>query len=89
MPRDTYKYHFKIGNVIVYRGITKRDLRIREREHQNSESRTPYKGKQLDWSNGHIFQIGHKTTHDAASSWARQGGETDDRPQRPPNSRRN
>jgi predicted GIY-YIG superfamily endonuclease len=31
--RNTYKYHFKIGNKIVHSGITK-DLKRREQEHQ-------------------------------------------------------
>ena len=33
MSRDTYKYHFKIGNKIVYTGITI-DLEKREQEHK-------------------------------------------------------
>jgi predicted GIY-YIG superfamily endonuclease len=31
-PRDTYKYHFKVGNKIVHGGITT-DLERREKEH--------------------------------------------------------
>lgn len=60
--RDTYKYHFKVGNKIVHRGITK-DLERREREHRNSGS-----------SSGHIMQVGHKTTKEAALQWERNGG---------------
>jgi len=45
--RDTYKYHFKIGNKIVHSGITN-DLDRREMEHKQK------------WSNGHIFQVGSK-----------------------------
>ena len=57
--RETYKYAFKVGNKIVHRGITS-DLDRRETEHQNS--RQP-------WANGHIFQIGRRTTRDAALEW--------------------
>ena len=59
--RDTYKYHFKVGNKIVHRGITY-DLVRREQEHQ------------LEWPNGHIVQIGNRTTRDAALEWERNGG---------------
>ena len=54
--RDTYKYHYKTGRKIVHSGITD-DLERREREHQ---------GK---WPGGHIFQVGHRTTEDAAREW--------------------
>ncbi len=54
--RDTYKYDFKVGNKIVHSGITN-DLERREQEHQNR------------WSNGHIVQVGRKTTEDAAREW--------------------
>ena len=39
-PRDTYKHHFKVGNVIVRRGITN-DLVARESQHQNSGNLPP------------------------------------------------
>ncbi len=55
-PRDTYKYHLKIGNKIVHSGITD-DLERREQEHQRK------------WPKGHIKQVGHKTTEDAARDW--------------------
>lgn len=54
--RNTYKYDFKVGNKIVHSGITN-DLERREQEHQ------------ARWSNGHITQVGRKTTEDAARSW--------------------
>jgi len=54
--RNTYKYHYKIGNKIVHSGITD-DLDRREQEHQQK------------WSKGHIKQVGHKTTEDAAREW--------------------
>ncbi len=57
MARDTYKYHFKQGNRIVHTGITN-DLDRREREH-----------KQNYGDSGHIKQVGHKTTRDAALNW--------------------
>ena len=55
-PRDTYKYHFKIGNKIIHSGITD-DLERREQEHQQK------------WPKGHITQVGLKTTEDAAREW--------------------
>lgn len=57
--RDTYKYIFKIGNLIKHVGITA-DLPKREREH-----------KYL-WPSGHIRRIGRRTTRSAASQWARR-----------------
>lgn len=59
--RDTYKYHFKIGNQVVHRGITN-DLDRRESEHQQN------------WPNGHISQVGRKTTREAGLTWERSGG---------------
>ena len=59
--RDTLKYHFKVGNQIVHRGITD-DLERREIEHQQK------------WPNGHIKQVGRRTTRDAALEWEREGG---------------
>ena len=61
--RDTYKYHLKIGNKIVHRGITD-DLERRLQEHQQ------------DFSGSHILQIGNKTTRDAALRWERRGGKS-------------
>ena len=55
--RDTYKYHFKDGNKILHTGITN-DLDRREKEHQ----------RDID-SDGHIFQVGNRTTRDAAKDW--------------------
>lgn len=43
---DTYKYHFKVGNVIVHGGITN-NLQRRKREHKNSGSWSLYNGKRL------------------------------------------
>ena len=55
-PRDTSKYHFKIGNKIVHGGITN-DLERREQEHQQK------------WPNGHIAQGGRRKTEEAARKW--------------------
>lgn len=38
MARDTYKYHFKLGNKIVHTGITN-NLDRREQEHQRETSK--------------------------------------------------
>lgn len=54
--RDTYKYHFKIGNKIVHSGITN-DLERRGVEHKQK------------WPGGHIFQVGNKTTEEGATNW--------------------
>lgn len=59
--RDTYKYYFKVGNRIVHGGITD-DLERREQEHQQK------------WSNGHIKQVGHRTTEEAARKWEEEKG---------------
>ncbi len=57
MARNTYKYHFKTGSKIVHTGITS-DLERREQEH-----------KQNFGESGHIKQVGHATTRDAALKW--------------------
>ncbi len=59
--RDTYKYHFKKGNKIIHTGITN-DMGRREAEHKNKPG----------WSKGHIKQIGHRTTRDAALEWEKE-----------------
>ena len=56
--RDTYKYHFKLGNKIVHTGITN-DLDRREQEHQRRQG----------WAKGHIVQVGNRTTPSAALTW--------------------
>ncbi len=60
-PRDTYKYHYKIGNKIVHGGITS-DLERRESEHKQK------------WPDGHIKQVGRKTTEEAARNWEKEKG---------------
>lgn len=59
--RNTYKYDFKVGNKIVHHGITK-DLERREQEHQQK------------WPKGHIKQVGHRTTDEAAREWEEEHG---------------
>ena len=59
--RDTYKYYFKVGNKIVHGGITD-DLERREQEHQQK------------WHNGHIKQVGRRTTEEAARKWEEEKG---------------
>ena len=58
MKRDTYKYHFKVGNKIVHTGITN-DLDRREQEHRSRRG----------WTKGHIVQFGNRTTRAAARAW--------------------
>ncbi len=59
--RDTYKYHFKQGNAIIHRGITN-DIDRREAEHKSK----------CGWGDGHIYQVGHRTTRDKALEWERE-----------------
>jgi predicted GIY-YIG superfamily endonuclease len=54
--RDTYKYQYKVGKKIVHGGITK-DLERREQEHKQK------------WPNGHIRQVGRRTTEEGARKW--------------------
>jgi predicted GIY-YIG superfamily endonuclease len=56
MKRDTYKYQYKVGKKIVHGGITK-DLERREQEHKQK------------WPNGHIRQVGRRTTEEGARKW--------------------
>ena len=59
--RNTYKYHFKVGNKIVHGGITS-DLDRRENEHLQK------------WPKGHIKQVGYKTNEDGARKWEKENG---------------
>ena len=57
-PRDTYKYDFlDTKGRIIHSGITN-DLDRREGEHQRELNR-----------NGHIKQVGNRTTREAARNW--------------------
>ncbi|MBA7689338.1 hypothetical protein ES703_97844 [subsurface metagenome] len=59
MPRDAYKYEFKVGDKVVHRGITD-DLVRREREHRK------------ECPDGHMKQMGRRTTKEAARKWERE-----------------
>ena len=59
--RDTYKYHFKVGSTIKYRGVTS-DINRREKEHKRR------------WPDGIMVIIGGKTTRQKALEWLSQGG---------------
>ena len=61
--RDTYKYLFKEGNKTLHGGRTD-DLKRREQEHQQK------------WPEGHIKQVGRKTTEEAARKWEEEKGFT-------------
>jgi len=54
--RDTYKYRYKVGRRIRHSGITD-NLERREQEHQRK------------WPDGHIVQVGRRTTKEAAKAW--------------------
>lgn len=62
--RDTYKYHFKIGNKVIYRGVTI-DLGRREAEHRQR------------WPDGEIHKVGKRTTRSGALAWERHGGKSE------------
>lgn len=66
--RATYKYHFKVGNAIVQRGITN-NLKRRETELKGSGRYTTVSGKRHYWRDGHITQIGNATTREAGLKW--------------------
>ena len=59
--RDTYKYYFKVRNKVMHGGITD-DLDRREQEHKR------------EWPNGHIVQVGRRTTEEAAREWEKEKG---------------
>ena len=60
-PRDTYRYHFKVGNEIVHRGIT-RNLDQRANQHRRR------------WPKGHIVKIGAMVSWESGLAWERAGG---------------
>jgi len=60
-PRNTFKYQFKKGNTILHGGITN-DLGRREKEHQRK------------WPEGHIKQVGRKTTEEGGRKWEKEKG---------------
>ena len=60
-PRDTYRYHLKVGNEILHRGVTN-DLQRRESEHQEEHP------------GSRIVQIGPVVTRETGLEWERNGG---------------
>ena len=58
-PRDIYKYLFKIKGKTIHGGITT-DLERREQEHKRTYG-----------DDGHIEQVGRRTTEEAAREWER------------------
>jgi predicted GIY-YIG superfamily endonuclease len=59
--RDTYKYQFKVGKKIVYRGVTS-DPDRRAAEHRQR------------WPTGKMRTVGRRTTRERALDWVRDGG---------------
>ena len=59
--RILYRYHFKLGNKIIYTGITQ-DIDWREAEHRSEPG----------MSKGHIKQVGLRTTRKIAHAWVRE-----------------
>jgi tyrosyl-tRNA synthetase len=59
MPREAYKYQIKVGDKVVYIGITN-DLAQREREHKKK------------WPDGRLEQVGRSTTKEAAIKWEKE-----------------
>lgn len=73
-PRDTYKYLFKVGDKVIYHGVTG-DLQRSETDHR------------LRWPEGCIHKVGIRTTRWAALKWKRQWVRHDVPPGRPSVSR--
>jgi hypothetical protein len=60
-PRDTIKYHVKIGNRVVDGGITN-DRERREKERQR------------EIPGSHLAQVGRRTTKEAGREWEKRNG---------------
>lgn len=60
-PRDTYKYHVKVGKKIAYRGVTN-NLERRAGEHR------------ARWPDAKVVKVGRRTTRERALEWERRGG---------------
>jgi len=54
--RVYYTYDFKVGNTVVYQGITK-DPKRREQEHKQR------------WENGRLVIVGRRKTEESAREW--------------------
>lgn len=61
MPRQTYKYRFKVSQKTKHGGITS-NLKRRESEHKQK------------WPSGHIRKVGRRTTRQAARKWEKEKG---------------
>jgi predicted GIY-YIG superfamily endonuclease len=57
--RDTYKYVYKIGNVVKYFGMTS-DLERREKQLKRA------------LPTGHLKKVGRRATRDGALRWKRE-----------------
>ncbi len=60
-PKTTFKYHLKMGNRVIFRGIT-----------DNLERRQA--GHQAHFPGTRIKQVGRRTTREAALRWELEGG---------------
>ena len=58
--KNTYKYVLKVGDKVVYRGVTN-DLKRRQAEHR------------VRWPDGQVQPVGRKTTMEQALDWMRGG----------------
>jgi len=59
--RDTYQYHFKMGNKIVHVGIT-----------NDPDRRVAEIRKETGLTKGHIKEIGYRTSYDIADAWLQE-----------------
>lgn len=59
MVRNTYKYYFKVDNLIVYCGLTV-NLKRTEIDLKKSGRYTMYNDIKHCWVQGYIVQIGKK-----------------------------
>ena len=64
MARDTYKFHFMVGNNIIRSGITN-DMDGQEKHLKNTLG-----------EHGYIKQVGRATTKDAALTWEAKAAES-------------
>lgn len=60
--KDTYRYYFKVGMNVRYKGVTK-DPERREQEHL------------LEYPDGYFKIVGCRTTEEAAREWEARGGD--------------
>ena len=65
--KNTYKYVLKVGDKVVYRGVTN-DLERRQAEHR------------VRWPDGQVQPMGPKTTMEQALVWMRDGAQSHEQP---------